>query len=331
VIFSLLAVYRAPLEQVIDVWKAAFDLREGPNATSDDAWHEFALPGVTSFLTFRRPAGYDSVWVEAHSSQSQSYEPAEQLFFDILALPLKATEVILLDDDYIGGPIVTNHWQDEPVREIVEEFERQFHCREHSLRAFRLDTLRDPDEWEGQAKEFGLGWRQGDAFAILDVQWHLRGRKEDVFDSLASLPLQHVTMPGLKEAMEDFAVGTLFLLRLCNVAPNPERSPEPWRQALEEVANALQTCLGPRDSLARLDYPRQFALLCPGLAHGDAAAGLRNIGRVVSQTRPQKGGFSIAAQAYSLSWPEDGDTLEAIAAKLQAAFDESPPGTTLAL
>jgi GGDEF domain-containing protein len=225
---------------------------------------------------------------------------------------------------------VTNHWHGEPVREIVEELERQFHCREHSLRAFRLDILRDPEEWEGQAKEFGLGWQQRDAFAILDVQWHLRGGKDVVLDSLASLPLQHALVPGLKEAMENFAEGTLFLLRLCAVAPNPERSPEPWRQALQEVASALQTCLGPRDLLARLDYPRQFAVLCPGLAHGDAAAGLRNVARVVSQTRAN-GGFSIAALAHSLSWPEDGDTVDAIEAKLHEAFDKSPPLTTLAL
>lgn len=327
---SFLAVYRAPIERVMEVWRAAFNLQDVPEAGSDDDWHRFALPGVTNFLTFREPVGYDCVWVEAQGLESPSFQPAEQLFWDVLRLPLQATEVILLDDHYIGGPLVTNHWQDEPIRAIVEELERLSHCREHSLRAYRLDILRDPEEWEGQAREFALGWQQRDAFAILDVQWHLRGRKEEVFDSLASLPLQHSMVPGLKEAMEDFAEGTLFLLRLCAVTPNPDRSPERWREALHEVGSALQTCLGPRDLLARLDYPRQFAVLCPGLAYGDAGAGLRNLARVVSQARAN-GEFSIEAQAHSLSWPEDGDTVDAMGSRLHEAFDTCPPLTRLSL
>ena len=56
----------------------------------------------------------------------------------------------------------------EGVRELVEEFERQYRCREHSLRAYRWDILREPEEWEGQAREFGLKWQHRDGFAVLD-------------------------------------------------------------------------------------------------------------------------------------------------------------------
>lgn len=314
----------------MEVWRVAFDLQDVPEARADADWHRLALPGVTNFLTFREPVGYNCVWVEAAGFEIPSCEVAEQLFSDVLGLSLKATEVVLLDDHYIGGPIVTNHWHDEPVRELVEEFERQYRCQEHSLRAYRLDILREPEEWEGQAREFGLGWQHHDGFAVLDVQWQLRGRKDEVVDSLASVPLQHAMMPGLKEAMGEFDEGTLFLIRLCAVAPNPERVPEPWARALEEVASALGTYLAPRDVLARLDYPRQFAILCPGLAHGDASAGLRNLARVVSQTRAGSE-LSAQAQAYSLSWPEDGDTVDAMSARLHEAFDKSPPLTRLSL
>jgi hypothetical protein len=60
-----------------------------------------------------------------------------------------------------------------------------------------------------------------------------------------------------------------------------------------EIPYKRKTASLPSQNHSKQPY-RQFAVLCPGLACGDAGAGLRNLARVVSQARASRE-FSIEA------------------------------------
>ena len=349
---SLLAIYTCPIADVLQQWnEAASQLGlELNRPLVDDGEHwDARLDGETISLTVSTLSEWDlmpgcggSVWVDVWGV---SYDQSTEMFYKVLELSLKAREVLSIFDKDCVFCFATYALPDTTPEQLVEHYDGEYVTEGfHSLRAFHRDLVGDPERWRAEAHERGVVWKELGEYGVLDVHWDQRGqwRKDSSTDLLTGvrsehaifdhLPLDpfppHLTSPE-ESLPERAACGTVFVVRILEVAPNPTREPEPWREVSIRTARILERLTSSDVILGRWNSIRSFALVCPGLMKNGRAPLLKTIRDELTN------GFDdtiycARGRIDMASWPADGDTQSIIwdyLQDLESRADGTPFGT----
>lgn len=138
-------------------------------------------------------------------------------------------------------------------------------------------------------------------------------------------------MPGCGGS-ERAACGTVFVVRILEVAPNPTREPEPWREVSIRTARILERLTCSDVILGRWYSTRSLALVCPGLAKNDRAPLLKTIRDKLTNGFGDTI-FCARGRIDTASWPADGDTQSTIwdcLQDLERRAEGTPFGTPVA-
>lgn len=324
---SFLAIYRASVEEVLRQWNDAaddlgFDVLQSltHGGAPNGCWR---LNGNGLYVDVRLlqdfPDGERSVWVDLYGG---SYEEFTELFPRVLALPLKAVEVLVcldkdLDDNY--ACYLLKELTPEQIIEACEASQLPF--AGSSLRAFHRSLMEDPKRWRAEALERGLGWEDVGEYGVLDVHWELRGSDCPERDSLTGLADEGAIFdiwpldpdpPHLASGSEPdpprALTGAFFLVNLTQVVPNPERAYEPWPKVSIKAARVLETWADRNDfALGRFHTRRRFGLIRGDVSREEALVYLWALRDEMThafaedERRPR-------GQIFTLHWPEDGAT-----------------------
>ncbi len=322
---SFLAIYRAPVEAVLRQWNDAaeemgFEVDQ-PLTLGGDAWECWRLKGHGLYVDIRPSLefsdGERSVWVDLRGG---GYEEFTELFPRVLALPLKAVEVLVCLDKDLEDNYACFLLMELTPEEIIETYEAsQLSFAGSSLRAFHGSLMKDPQRWRAEALERGLGWEDVGEYGVLDVHWELRGSGFSERDSLTGLadegaifdiwPLDPFPPHLGGEADPPRAPrGAFFLVNITEVVPNPERAYEPWPVVSIKTARVLEAWAARSDfALGRFYTHRRFGLARANVSREEALLSLRtlhdemNLAFAGDQRRP-------SGQIHMLTWPEDGTT-----------------------
>lgn len=322
---SFLAIYRAPIEEVLRQWNDAaeelgFEVLQ-PLTLGGDPNECWRLNGYGLYVNIRLslefPDGERSVWVDLYRG---SYEEFIELFPRVLALPLKAVEVLVCFDKDAGFGYVCHAGEEWTPEQLIEHFESGSLTFEgYSLRAFHHSILEDPQRWRAEALERGLGWEDVGEYGVLDAHWELRGSGCPERDSLTGLADEGAIFdiwpldpdpPGLDWEPEPdpprAPTGAFFLVNITEVVPNLERTYEPWRAVSIKTARVLEVWADRNDfALGRFQTRRRFGLIRADVSREEALVYLRALRDEMTHAfaedkrRPR-------GQIHMLTWPEDG-------------------------
>ncbi len=296
---SLVAFYRESLENVAELWNTSAErlgLQVLGPLEPGSGNNIFQQKGVNLFVgLYRHFSDLVHVLVE------RGPHP-ERLFQGILELPIKPVEVLLanVDWEFAEGNMVSLAQGSQPAAEHLDAIESGwvvFGVR--SLQAFHRDLLSPPGEWESAARERGFNLRRQGLYYLLDVHWSDGHSWPEGDDSISGLPGyenedvdRHMKSP----------FGTMILLRLTGLEPNPLREHSRWLETLPRVAQVLSESLSEGDTLRRFYTSREFVILKSGLTYSRAPAELERLREVLeARLKPTRlsGWLSFA------SWPEE--------------------------
>lgn len=228
---SLIAVYDQPADEVAELWSTEVLMpREWPPFRMDRTWNSVVEDEDWCFDARVCCNPYDTPvsMVILHSSL-KGLDILETIFEELRSLSIAPREVAVADEDEhsVDGEMLAFCCKNSTADEVLDPIESNHHAWAlHSRRAFRCDTLADPQQWAMSALERGFQWKMQGKFYILDVGWEQRGHEPREVDPLTGLfaeesgPCFSLSSAGQTSILSEVAKSG------CNCSPN---SLEYWR------------------------------------------------------------------------------------------------------
>ena len=294
----LLAIFSEPMEEVAELFN-----REAPTEYPD--WRPLIVepdrPRWTAHVDADEwfdvyPGSSDRPHTRVvFNSPASSLDKLEQLFYAILVWPIKPLEMFLGDEVWHGlaFELFETCREQETVDEYLDPIEGT-----HSLRAFRKETIEEPQSWSLAASERGFKWTEGDDYYLLDVDWENKLEAPPKFDPFSeALNEGHLIeeFSGLLEGTQ----GTAFLVLLSRKDLNPERSYHKWLKVLPPIAKALSDYCGQDGIVGRYYGFLNLLVVRPTIPKSESQAEKKNLLNLLRHHGTEDSRIEM------ISWPED--------------------------
>ena len=317
----MVAVYRASAEAVADLWNChcrqlgVHPLRPLEPGAWD--WDIARLGDEEMFVALPSrpvcPFAEGEVGLDV-TFGSRDWPKLNHFFEQIQQLPMQPLIVMMVDHswDFVEENLVS-YWVDSSPADAIDAIEgnlRRYGI--HAIQALHHDLLHPMDEWLAVCKERGYPLETRGAYYILDVHWSRAGERElspehgQGRDSTTGLLGEEHLADQLERHLCCSPVGTIIVVAVNAVEPNPNREHGRWLEALSLVAQALTASLAEGDTLAHYYTRRHFVIAKSGLTSTEAPNELERLRTLLTDLN----GFQVKGQFTTASWPEDGRTCE---------------------
>ena len=301
----LLAIFSEPIDEVAELLN-----REAP--TEYPGWCPLTLePGRPRWTAHLAEAGE---WVDVYpggpdwpftrvvfDSSEKHHEKLERLFHAMLGWPLKPREMLLGDEDCHGPAfeIYESCKGQVTVDAYLEPIEGNHSAwGTHSLRAFRKQTIDEPQSWSQAASERGFEWTETDHYYLLDVDWKNKLEAPPKYDPFSGALNEGHLITVIDSALEN-PCGTVFLIKLSRIDLNPSRSHQKWLEVLPPIAKALSDDCGHDGIVGRYYGFLNLLVVRPTIPKSEAEAERENLLKLLRQYG------TVNSKIEMISWPED--------------------------
>lgn len=317
---DVIAVYRASAKEIADLWNrhcgqlGVSPLR--PLKPEASGWDIARLHDSEMYVALPArpfwPFAEGEVGLEV-AFRNRDWPKLDHFFEQLQKLPLQPFIVMMVDHswDFVEENLVS-YWLDCSPAKVLDAIESNLYRFEvHAIQAIHRDLLHPLDEWLSCCKERGYPLRTQGAYAILDVHWSRAGQgalstaNQQTPDPVTGLLGESYLRDQLERHLATPA-GTIILVTIDSVEPNPNREHQRWLEALSLVAQALKSTLTEGDTLAHYHTQRHFAIVKPGLVCAEVSKELDRLRTLLTQLN----GLKVKGQFTTASWPEDGQTFE---------------------
>lgn len=301
----LLAIFSEPMEEVAELFN-----REAPTEYPD--WRPLIdEPDRPRWTAHLEEAGE---WVDVYpgssdrphtrvvfDSSDRLLDKLELLFYAMLDWPIKPLEMFLGDEDCHGlaFELYERCKAQVTVDEYLEPIEGNHSAwGTHSLRAFRKETIEEPQSWSLAASERGFKWTEGDDYYLLDVDWENKLEAPPKFDPFSEALNEGHLIEEFSGKLEG-TQGTAFLVLLSRKDLNPERSYHKWLKVLPPIAKALSDYCGQDGIVGRYYGFLNLLVVRPTIPKSEAQTEKRNLLNLLRQHGTENSRIEM------ISWPED--------------------------